>query len=195
MCCATPFFKCIQKNVRGETGGKTLQAYAQCRNGSKQDPCPCQNPPCVDYKNDWQMKVKKVPWTCVELTGGCSAAYKQCGPGKGMDAKDYHGKPCCQWGCTCDYSVKWAAQCKPPNGSYACTKDAEKAAGTGAANRFAVIHDGAPYVRAAQGSPLPWLASIAGAAVLASSGAMLLRKRRGPRPADTGVEADQPQME
>jgi len=112
-----------------------MPAYAQCRFGNAtagKSSCPCQNPPCIDYAGDWQKKGPKTPWSCVVLTGGCSEAFKPCGPGHnliGEQRKQWKGgPPCCQWGCTCNYSMDWNAQCMPPKGLYACTKDAQKVA-------------------------------------------------------------------
>jgi len=185
MCCSTPFFECVEKNPLTKHEGKVVPPYAQCRFANHTSSCPCKNPPCVDYSHDYNLEVK-LPWSCTVLTGGCSPAFKPCGPGKNLDAdakKNYQGKPCCQWGCTCDYSQKWAAQCKPPNGSYACTKDAEKAvvAKQAGSSLFSIVDGGRASVRTTPGSPLPWLAAIACAAVFVSSVAIALRKGRSQR--------------
>mmetsp|Transcript_51946 Transcript_51946/g.161177 ORF Transcript_51946/g.161177 Transcript_51946/m.161177 type:complete len:240 (+) Transcript_51946:75-794(+) len=186
MCCSTPFFECVEKTPPGyKKDGEVVPAYAQCRFGNKtagKSSCPCANPPCIDYTNDYKLKVK-VPWSCVVLTGGCSEAFKPCGPGKKLDAdqkKNWKGTPCCQWGCTCDYNGSWFAQCKPPKGLYACTKDAQKSQmlENAAGNRLFALTDAekAP-ARSARANLAPCLAAISGA-VLLSAAAMFAWKRR-----------------
>jgi len=75
MCCNIPGHKCFQKN----------KGWAVCLKTCK--PGPHWNEP--PYKGD--------PWSCVELTGGCSPMYGQCGTTEG-----YAGPPCCEWGCMCN---------------------------------------------------------------------------------------------
>jgi len=132
MCCQTPFFACVEKNQAQTKDGQFMPAYAQCRFGNAtagKSTCPCKNPPCYDYADEGKALVK-LPWSCITLTGGCSKAYENCGPGQNLNAKqkkEWKGTPCCQWGCTCNYTVDWNAQCQPPAGMYACTKDAQNA--------------------------------------------------------------------
>ena len=117
MCCKTPYFECVEKNKAQQKDGQFMSAYAQCRfaNASAgKSSCPCKNPPCLDMEHDGNAKVK-LEWQCTILTGGCSAAYQNCGPGQNLDAKqkkEWKGTPCCQWGCTCNYSIDWNAQCQ-----------------------------------------------------------------------------------
>merc|ERR1712113_790441 len=126
MCCSTPYFQCIEKNPGGKVfGGKPAFAYAQCRNSNNTDPCPCADPPCVDYKHDYQSEIK-IPWTCTQLTGGCSKEFQPCAPGKKMpkqQREQWTGTPCCQWGCSCDYdsfNTSWEVLCKPPTHCATC---------------------------------------------------------------------------
>jgi hypothetical protein len=178
MCCGTPYFKCIEKNKATTKDGKKVKAYAQCRKANGTSGCPCANPPCFDYQHDFKSKVK-MPWTCIELTGGCSPAYKECGPGKDLSAdakKNWHGVPCCQWGCTCNYSMKWSAQCQPPKGMYACTKNAQKQKEQKHKNPFEVNYEVPEEVPRAR--PFPWFAAGAGTVLLASAFAVALRKKR-----------------
>eukprot|EP00419_Tripos_fusus_P064020 CAMPEP_0172930952 /NCGR_PEP_ID=MMETSP1075-20121228/219250_1 /TAXON_ID=2916 /ORGANISM="Ceratium fusus, Strain PA161109" /LENGTH=249 /DNA_ID=CAMNT_0013792265 /DNA_START=170 /DNA_END=919 /DNA_ORIENTATION=- len=229
MCCGAPYFECVEKNKATTKDGEFVAAYAQCRfanNSAGKSSCPCKNPPCRDYAHDYQVKGPKLPWSCVVLTGGCSPAFKGCGPGKGLDeeqkknwnqgppccqwgctcnysvawtAQDEEqkknwnqGPPCCQWGCTCNYSVAWTAQCQPPEGLYACTKDAQKSVhkdqgGKGgeekddddddsSSNRFFSTDEEAPRLQHA--GSFPWLAAGASVALLVTGIAMVLRKRR-----------------
>jgi len=199
MCCGAPYFECVEKNKATTKDGEFVAAYAQCRfanNSAGKSSCPCKNPPCRDYAHDYQVKGPKLPWSCVVLTGGCSPAFKGCGPGKGLDEEQKknwnQGPPCCQWGCTCNYSVAWTAQCQPPAGLYACTKDAQKSVhkdqgGKGgeekndddddtSSNRFFSTDEEAPHLQHA--GSFPWLAAGAGVALLVTGVAMVFRKRR-----------------
>jgi len=187
MCCGTPFFECVEKNQAQKKDGEVISAYAQCRfaNASAgKSSCPCKNPPCIDIKHDGNAKVK-LPWSCIILTGGCSAAYGNCGPGQNLDAKQkkgWTGTPCCQWGCTCNYSIDWNAQCQPAAGMYACTKEAEKEQEKGQ-KLFAVTEDVAPAPNVLYAGLLQWIAGGAGIfSLLVTVVALVLRKthiRRG----------------
>jgi len=201
MCCGTPFFQCIEKNPGDyKHEGKKLKAYAQCRFSNETDPCPCKKPPCIDYAHEYldSVKVKKVPWTCAVLTGGCSEAFKTCGPGKKLSdeqKKNYKGKPCCQWGCTCDYNQTWNAQCQPPKGLYACTKEGQKKIMHGeAGNRLFTVIDDTEGVSAQTPQAIlsPWLAAAGGAAlvVMTAMVVVLLRKRRSHGPVNNEEVAD-----
>jgi len=179
MCCSTPFFQCVEKNAAKKHNGEFVPPYAQCRNSNHTSSCPCKNPPCFDYANDYKLKVK-LPWSCVVLTGGCSPAFKECGPGHGMTAdekKNWKGTPCCQYGCTCNYTIKWAAQCQPPEGMYACTKHAQKKV-QAADKHGSILFDKEELSQAPRTRFVPWLAAGAGVILLVSGSAMVMRKRR-----------------
>jgi len=225
MCCSTPYYECVRKHEATRKDGIFIAAYAQCRFANAtagQSSCPCKNPPCFDYAHDYNVKGPKMPWNCIVLTGGCSEAFKPCGPGRNLDdsqKKTWNaGPPCCQWGCTCNYSMDWNAQCMPPKGLYACTKDAQKVAqkkndrhksaspvseDTGAANdeddwsdddaaRLYANDEEAPHLRG-PGS-FPWLAVGGSVALLVTGVAVVIRKRRIERgsynESPTFVEAD-----
>eukprot|EP00413_Alexandrium_margalefii_P048214 CAMPEP_0204608750 /NCGR_PEP_ID=MMETSP0661-20131031/60505_1 /ASSEMBLY_ACC=CAM_ASM_000606 /TAXON_ID=109239 /ORGANISM="Alexandrium margalefi, Strain AMGDE01CS-322" /LENGTH=238 /DNA_ID=CAMNT_0051620319 /DNA_START=63 /DNA_END=779 /DNA_ORIENTATION=+ len=198
-CCSTPYYECVEKVPPGyKKDGKVVAAYAQCRFANKtagKSSCPCANPPCVDWTHDYKDKVK-VPWSCVVLTGGCSEAFKPCGPGKKLDSdqkKRWKGTPCCQWGCTCDYNQSWAAQCKPPEGMYACTKEAQKAKAIASAggNRLFSLTDAveAP-TRTARVSFAPWPAAVAGAFLVLAGVAVGSWRRRGRSRAEAVADAE-----
>jgi len=195
MCCGTPYFECVLKNEATKKAGEFVAAYAQCRfaNASAgKSSCPCKDPPCRDYEHDYQVKGPKLPWKCTILTGGCSEAYKPCGPGQNLNEQQKKtwngGPPCCQWGCTCNYSMDWNAQCQPPKGLYACTEDAQKAVHSDkveaeeedddddASNQLFSIDREAPRLKRA--APFPWLAAGASVALLITGVTMIFRKRR-----------------
>jgi len=186
--------------IRAKKEGKPIPEYAQCRNSNHTSSCPCTNPPCIDYTDDYAAK-NPIKWSCEVLTGGCSAAYKPCGPGKKLNAdakKTWHGTPCCQWGCTCDYNQSWSATCQPPKGKYACTEDAEKLTRAKQEDsddddydRLFSITDGVP---APHRSLVPRVAGVAGLVGMVSAFAMVLRKWQSQGlqydRAAIGVEAD-----
>lgn len=127
------------------------------------------------------------------MTGGCSAAYKPCGPGKGMkpkDAENWEGTPCCQFGCECDYNMTGFAQCKPPKGLWACTKEAQKKP----VHHHSVLYDKEEVSDVPSARNVPWLVAGAGSLLLVASMAMIVRKKRtqGSRydEAVTDAEAD-----
>mmetsp|Transcript_59376 Transcript_59376/g.114609 ORF Transcript_59376/g.114609 Transcript_59376/m.114609 type:complete len:257 (+) Transcript_59376:73-843(+) len=198
MCCGTPYFHCVQKNKATTKDGEFVAAYAQCRfanDTAGESPCPCKNPPCIDYAHDYNKEGPKIPWSCVELTGGCSPAFKPCGPGKNLDKmqkKTWNaGPPCCQWGCTCNYSLDWNAQCMPPAGLYACTKDAQNNVHNhmepqqqeedaddddDSSSRLFSVDQEAPRLQHA--GSFPWLVTGASVTLLVTAVATVLRKRR-----------------
>lgn len=211
MCCSTPYFQCVEKNEATTKDGKFMPAYAQCRFANEtagKSSCPCKNPPCIDYDGDWKQKGPKLPWTCVTLTGGCSPAFKPCGPGQNLNKiqkKTWNaGPPCCQWGCTCNYTMDWNAMCQPPKGLYACTKDAQKTTkhenpapkqkakkelkdddnkdhdddddDDSSSRLYSVSSDEAPHLHRA--GSFPWLAAGASVALVVTGVVMILRKRR-----------------
>merc|ERR1719401_2065810 len=131
MCCRTPYFACVEKNggdAKNPNTGKKLKAYAQCRDSRKAQ-CPCGPAPCVNPEDSLpENKVPKderTPWTCEVLTGGCADADNPCGPGTDAsnatkrDWATWNGnKPCCKYGCTCDYNRTDNAMCVAPKDNY-----------------------------------------------------------------------------
>lgn len=180
MCCDTPFFECVEKNPATKHDGEYVPPYAQCRNSNHTSSCPCKNPPCIDYTHDYNLKIK-LPWSCLVLTGGCSAAFKPCGPGKGLDEdqkKNWKGTPCCQWGCTCNYNNTWSAQCEPPKGLYACTKDAQKDVHHRGSILYSVESDREALPQAPRARSAVLFAAGAGTALFVTAAAVVVRRRR-----------------
>merc|ERR1712013_267275 len=96
------------------------------------------------------------------------------------DDQPYDGKPCCQWGCSCNFNKSWQAICEPDEERATCKEpevEGDEAIYEALA-KFAVNDGENTFATPPVRSSIGWIVGSACAFVLAVSVGVVLKKVR-----------------